>query len=429
MITKFTTVYAGHVDLPDRGQEATPANERRYSNQHLASVFEKTEAIAKQMDALGYETLWLAEHHFQHEGYECIPNILMLAVHLAHVTKRLKIGCGFNIVPMWHPLRLAEDFAAADILTGGRTVFGVGRGYHTREVETFGGPMLDGEANREVFEEGVEIIFKAFNDESFSHQGAHYTLPPRVPYRGYELEKLTLVPRPIHLPVECWQPIVSASPRGLDFMVRHGIKGAVGGGAATMQGGPIIAYQRGGGARRQGSAARRGFAARPAFPSRPHPRAGGPRDQADLRGACEDVRAVGVCAGADPGAGRRGRAARRLGQGRRADCRAFHEIGLVVRRDPGRAHRIAEGLRRALSRHAAHQPVAARSAPRRRPCSNSSNGSPRRSCRRSGPGGAEFGRRAPGSGRDCFGACRRLAMTTASCHCEQSEAIPVGPST
>jgi alkanesulfonate monooxygenase SsuD/methylene tetrahydromethanopterin reductase-like flavin-dependent oxidoreductase (luciferase family) len=243
MITKFTTVYAGHVDLPDRGQEAAPANERRYSNEHLASVFEKTEAIAKTMDALGFETLWLAEHHFQHEGYECIPNILMLAVHLAHVTKRLKIGCGFNIVPMWHPLRLAEDFAAADILTGGRTVFGVGRGYHAREVESFGGPMLDQNANREIFEEGVEIIFKAFDNESFAHKGKHYTLPPNVPYRGYGLQELTLVPRPIHRPVECWQPIVSASPRGLDFMVRYDIKGAVGGGAATMQGGPIIAYQ------------------------------------------------------------------------------------------------------------------------------------------------------------------------------------------
>ena len=134
MITKFTTVYAGHVDLPDRGQNATPANERRYSNEHLASVFEKTEAIAKKMDALGFDTLWLAEHHFQHEGYECIPNDLMLAVHLAHVTKNLKIGCAFNVAPMWHPLRLAEDFATADILTGGRTIFGVGRGYHTREV-------------------------------------------------------------------------------------------------------------------------------------------------------------------------------------------------------------------------------------------------------------------------------------------------------
>jgi len=92
------------------------------------------------MDELGYDTLWLAEHHFQHEGYECIPNLLMMGVHLSHLTRRLKIGCGFNIAPMWHPLRLAEDFATADILTGGRVVFGLGRGYHTREVETLGRP-------------------------------------------------------------------------------------------------------------------------------------------------------------------------------------------------------------------------------------------------------------------------------------------------
>jgi alkanesulfonate monooxygenase SsuD/methylene tetrahydromethanopterin reductase-like flavin-dependent oxidoreductase (luciferase family) len=243
MITKFVTVYPGHIDLPDMGQDTTPANERRYANDELAGVFEKTEAVARQMDALGYDTLWLAEHHFQHEGYECIPNILMLAVHLAHVTQRLRIGCGFNITPMWHPLRLAEDFAVADILTKGRTVFGVGRGYHTREVETFGAPMLDQEANRELFEEQVEIIFKAFNQESFSHKGKHYTLPPAVPYRGYELKELTLVPRPVNRPVECWQPVVSASARGLDFMVRHGIKGAVGGGAATMAEGPIQAYR------------------------------------------------------------------------------------------------------------------------------------------------------------------------------------------
>ncbi len=243
MINKFTTVYAGHIDFPDHGQDATPANERRFSNDQLAGVFEKTEAIAKTMDKLGYEMLWLAEHHFQHEGYECLPNILMLAVHLAHATERLKIGCGFNIAPMWHPLRLAEDFAVADVLTKGRTVFGVGRGYHTREVETFGSPMLDQNANRELFEEQVEICFKAFNNESFSHKGKHYTLPPEVPYRGYQLKELSLVPRPVHLPVECWQPIVSANPRGLDFMVKHGIKGAVGGGAATMQEGPIQGYQ------------------------------------------------------------------------------------------------------------------------------------------------------------------------------------------
>jgi alkanesulfonate monooxygenase SsuD/methylene tetrahydromethanopterin reductase-like flavin-dependent oxidoreductase (luciferase family) len=243
MITKFTTVYPGHVDLPDRGQTATPVNERRFSNEHLASVFAKTEAIAQTLDKLGYDTLWLAEHHFQHEGYEVIPNLLMMAVHLAQMTKSLRIGCGFNIAPMWHPLRLAEDFATADILTRGRTVFGVGRGYHTREVETFGAPIIDQNANRELFEEQVEIIFKAFDNERFSHRGKHYTLPAEVPYRGYALKDITLVPRPIHRPVETWQPIVSANARGIDFMLKYGIKGAVGGGAATMEHNPIHAYQ------------------------------------------------------------------------------------------------------------------------------------------------------------------------------------------
>src|SRR6201981_3920857 len=147
---------------------------------------------------------------------------------------------------MWPPRVLPEDSATADILTKGRTVFGVGRGYHSREVETFGAPIIDQNANRELFEEQVEILFKAFNDKSFSHKGKHYTLPPEVPYRGYQLKELTLVPQPVHLPVECWQPVVSASARGLDFMVKYGIKGAVGGGAATMERGPITAFQEAG---------------------------------------------------------------------------------------------------------------------------------------------------------------------------------------
>ena len=232
MITKFDSLFAGHVDIEDVGYGGVPVNDRRYPNEHLASVFDKAQAMAKLMDRHGYDTFWMAEHHFQHEGMECIPNVLMTALHLAHVTQTLRLGCGFNITPMWHPLRLAEDYAVADILTKGRTVFGVGRGYHTREVETFGAPMLDQNANRELFEEQVEILFKAFNEESFAHKGKHYTLPPEVPYRGYQLEELTLVPRPRRLPVECWQPIQGGSERALDFMAKHGIQGLVGGGSA-----------------------------------------------------------------------------------------------------------------------------------------------------------------------------------------------------
>ena len=120
------------------------------------------------------------------------------------------------------------------ILTNGRVIFGVGRGYHSREVDTFGAPstVTDSDANQELFEEQVEVIFKAFNNRSFSHHGKHYIIPPRVPYRGYELEEITLVPRPRTIPVECWQPIVSGSQRQMDFMAKHGIKGLIGGGAA-----------------------------------------------------------------------------------------------------------------------------------------------------------------------------------------------------
>ena len=235
MITRFGSLYAGNVDMDDLGLDGTPVNDRRFSDDYLATGFDKAQNIAQLMDRVGYDTFWMAEHHFQSEGYEVLPNLLLLNVHLAHLTEKIRFGCGFNISPMWHPLRLAEDFATADILTKGRVIFGIGRGYHSREVDSFGAPstLTDNDANRELFEEQVDIIFKAFNNRSFSHHGKYYDIPPKVPYRGYELEEITLVPRPRTLPVECWQPLVSASQRAMDFMAQHGIKGLIGGGAAA----------------------------------------------------------------------------------------------------------------------------------------------------------------------------------------------------
>ena len=232
MITKFDSSYVGSIDLENPGYAGTPINDRRYSNAELADTLHKAEAYAECMDRLGYHAFWMAEHHFQPEGTECIPNVLMMALHLTGRTKNLRVGCGFNITPMWHPLRLAEDYAMADVLSRGRVIFGVGRGYHTREVETFGSPLLDQNANRELFEEQVDIIFTAFEKERFAYKGKHYTLPPEVPYRGYTLKELTLVPRPLRLPVECWQPIQSGTPRAMDFMAKYGIKGVIGGGSA-----------------------------------------------------------------------------------------------------------------------------------------------------------------------------------------------------
>jgi alkanesulfonate monooxygenase SsuD/methylene tetrahydromethanopterin reductase-like flavin-dependent oxidoreductase (luciferase family) len=242
-IKYFDSSYVGTVDLENVGYLGTPINDRWYSNEQLAGALYKSEEYARTMDRLGFDTFWMAEHHFQPEGTECIPNLLMMAMHLCGMTKNIRIGCGFNVVPMWHPLRLAEDYATADILTRGRTVFGVARGYHTREVESFGAPLLDQEANRELFEEGCDVVFKAFNEEKFSHKGKYYTIPPEVPYRGYTLKEITLVPRPLKLPVECWQPIQSGSDRAFDFMAKHGIRGVIGGGSA--EGGAVDRHMEG----------------------------------------------------------------------------------------------------------------------------------------------------------------------------------------
>src|ERR1700749_746622 len=243
MITKFDSSYYGKVDMDNLGYAGTPINERRYSKAELGGALHKVVDYAKWMDERGYDTFWMAEHHFQPEGTELIPNLLMMAMHLCSVTKNLRIGCGFNVVPMWHPLRLAEDYAMADILTGGRGIFGIARGYHTREVETFGAPLTDQKANREMFEEGVEVLFKAFEGKPFSHKGKYYTIPPGVPYRGYTLKEITLVPAPERLPVECWQPIQSGSQRAFDFMAKHGINGVIGGGSA--EGGAVDRHMNG----------------------------------------------------------------------------------------------------------------------------------------------------------------------------------------
>jgi alkanesulfonate monooxygenase SsuD/methylene tetrahydromethanopterin reductase-like flavin-dependent oxidoreductase (luciferase family) len=225
MITKFSALYVGFIELDQVGRDGTPADKRRYPNERLIEAYETAREVAQLMDELGFYCLWTAEHHFQREGYEVFPNLILLNTWLATQTKRLKFGCAFNVLPTWHPIRLAEDYAFADIVTGGRIVFGVARGYQTREVESLGAPLLDQDANRELFDEQLEVLRKAFEEDSFSHHGKHYRIPAPVDFRGYALEEVTVVPRPIHQPVEIWQAI--SSGRSIARMAQRGIKGMV----------------------------------------------------------------------------------------------------------------------------------------------------------------------------------------------------------
>ncbi len=222
MIKQFHVLYVGQIALDNVGLQGTPANERRYSSRRLSEALWTARDIALVMEECGFYALWTAEHHFQREGYECLPNLVQLGLWLATQTKRLKFGCAFNVLPMWHPIRLAEDYAMADIVTDGRIIMGVGRGYHTREVETLGGPLLDAEKNRAYFEEELELLLKCFNEESFHFKGKFFECPPPVEYRGYGLREITMVPRPKHLPVEIFMPV--ASGRTIEMMARYGLK-------------------------------------------------------------------------------------------------------------------------------------------------------------------------------------------------------------
>jgi alkanesulfonate monooxygenase SsuD/methylene tetrahydromethanopterin reductase-like flavin-dependent oxidoreductase (luciferase family) len=225
MIKKFHVLYVGQIELDNVGLNGTPANERRYSDDRLAEAFFTARDVAQLMDELGFDVLWTAEHHFQREGYEVFPNLIQLGLWLATQTKRLKFGCAFNVLPMWHPIRMAEDYAMADIVTDGRVIMGVGRGYHSREVESFGAPLLDADKNRDYFEEQLRLLLTCFNEQSFHFKGKYFEAPPPVDYRGYKLTDITMVPRPKHLPVEIWMPI--ASGKTIEMMAQYGLKAMV----------------------------------------------------------------------------------------------------------------------------------------------------------------------------------------------------------
>ena len=225
MIKKYHVLYVGQIELDNVGLQGTPANERLYSDERLREAFFTARDVAQLMDELGFDVLWTAEHHFQREGYEVFPNLIQLGLWLATQTKRLKFGCAFNVLPMWHPIRMAEDYAMADIVTDGRVIMGVGRGYHSREVESFGAPLLDAEKNREFFEEQLRLLLACFNEQSFHFKGKYYEAPPPVDYRGYKLKDITMVPRPKHQPVEIWMPI--ASGKTIEMMAQYGLKAMV----------------------------------------------------------------------------------------------------------------------------------------------------------------------------------------------------------
>jgi alkanesulfonate monooxygenase SsuD/methylene tetrahydromethanopterin reductase-like flavin-dependent oxidoreductase (luciferase family) len=217
--------------MPDAGSDSITPTSRRYDNNAVIECYRNLVEWARTADSLGYDTMWLTEHHFQYEGYEVLPNLILFGQHLAGQTKNLRLGQMFNVVPQWNPLRLAEDFAIADIITGGRMEFGVGRGTVPREAWPLGTVVASGDndmsvehdrINRQIFEESLEIIKRAWTNERFSFRGEHFTLPADdIPDRGSNVEDLTLIPRP-ERPIDIYQPVTS--PETIEYVPRAGHK-------------------------------------------------------------------------------------------------------------------------------------------------------------------------------------------------------------
>jgi alkanesulfonate monooxygenase SsuD/methylene tetrahydromethanopterin reductase-like flavin-dependent oxidoreductase (luciferase family) len=135
----------------------------------------------KLADELGYDSAWLAEHHFSRYGI--LGNPLLLGAAVAQATSRIAIGTAVVVLPFHNPLRLAEDAATLDILSGGRLELGVGRGYQPKEFSGFG---IDAETSKRRYAEVVDILNRAWTGEPFSYEGEHYSV-----------SDVTISPRPV----------------------------------------------------------------------------------------------------------------------------------------------------------------------------------------------------------------------------------------
>lgn len=145
-----------------------------------SKVIEEALEDAVLADEMGFDSIWLAEHHFS--PYGILGNPLLFASAIAQRTKRIKIGTAVMVVPFYSPIRLAEDAALVDLMSGGRLMMGIGRGYQPIEFAGFG---IDPASSIERYNEIVDILRLAWTQENWSYEGKHY-----------QYSDITIYPRP-----------------------------------------------------------------------------------------------------------------------------------------------------------------------------------------------------------------------------------------
>jgi probable F420-dependent oxidoreductase len=157
-----------------------PAGSTRTYNQEYNDYLELVQGI----EAADLDSAWVSEHHFSADGY--LPSLVAMLAAFAAVTDRIELGTGVVLAPFHDPIRLAEDFAVVDQLSGGRTIAGFGIGWRDEEFRAFG---IEVSSRVKRMREIVEILRAAWNEDYFSYRGEHYSYsdisvtpkPARVP--------------------------------------------------------------------------------------------------------------------------------------------------------------------------------------------------------------------------------------------------------
>jgi alkanesulfonate monooxygenase SsuD/methylene tetrahydromethanopterin reductase-like flavin-dependent oxidoreductase (luciferase family) len=172
----------------------------------LQTVYARALERIEIMDRGGFDAVWLAEHHFN--AFSVCPSVHMMGTLAAARTRRLRIGTAVSLAAFYHPLRLAEEVALLDVLSGGRVNWGAGRGFDRTEFEVFG---VSAEESASRFREAVDVVLRAWSEDRLTYDGQHF-----------HFENVEVLPKPLqrpHPPV--W--VAASSEPAVEWAAEHGL--------------------------------------------------------------------------------------------------------------------------------------------------------------------------------------------------------------
>ena len=202
-------MHFGYFTLSDNNY----ADNRRGANRFVTDILDE----AVYADEIGLNSAWIGEHHFSTLGVLSCPELVLAQV--AARTHRIRLAPAVTVLPLHHPIRVAEQWATLDLLSGGRVDFAAGRGYDRREYAPF---HVSFEGNQAIFEEGMEIVRKLWtSDAPLSHRGRHY-----------QFDGVAITPQPVQRPIPAY--VASFSRPSIELAGRLGCNLIVAPFAAAM---------------------------------------------------------------------------------------------------------------------------------------------------------------------------------------------------